>query len=206
MTFVVIAASAAATLATDHPVIAADDVVTVGDAAAAVARAGQVLRSIDDMAAAATATARTEGHAQGYAEGLSVAAGETRAALLAQSVALNIERRRIRADVTRLALEVVRRIAGDLGEAATVAALAERATADFLPDNIAIVRVSADAVATVTDRLRDFTGLTIVGDSSVAANDCLIETALGVSHAGLEIQLAAVERAWAAAGEGSDHG
>ena len=206
MTLFVIAASAAATLATDDPVITIADVGKVRDAVAAVRRAGEVQVMAETRVAAAVEAATNEGRARGHADGLAAAAAETAAAFFAQNLRLGEERRRLRAEVTRLALEVVRRIAGDIGEAAIVAGLAERAAAELLPDAVAVVRVSPGTVDAVSKRLRAFPGLTVVGDVAVAANDCSIENALGVSHAGLEVQLAAVERAWGAAVESVDHG
>lgn len=199
MTLYLIAANRVATLATDDPVVRAGDVGALRTAAETVAAAAE----LHDRSEAAVATATRAGHAEGreagLAEGRAAAAAETRAHLFAMTLALSEERARARTDVSRLALEVVRRIAGEIGDGATVAALAAKATAALLPEEVATVRVAPDAAAEVQARLRQRPGLSVVADGAVGPLDCLIETPLGVSHASLDVQLAAVERAWAEA-------
>ena len=199
MTLYLIAANGAATLATDAPVIRAADVGALRTAAAAVTAAGQLHGRGEEMAAAAKSAGHAAGHEAGMTEGRDAAAAEAREKLFAMTMALSAERARLRADVSSLALQVVRRIAGEIGDEAMVVALAAKATDELLPDESATVRVSPEAFATVQAKLRTRPSLTVVGDASVGANDCLIETPLGISHAGLDVQLAAVERAWAQA-------
>ena len=202
MTLYLLAANRAGTLATDDPVIAAADVGAVNDMAAAVARAG-ALR--DDMAARVAETAdeaATAARAAGHAEGLAAAAAEVQAELFALTLRAAAERSRVRAEVTMIALEVVRRIAAEIGEPKVVAGLAERAAAALLPDEVATVRVPAAALAAVADRLQRHAGLTVVADATLEPNGCVVTTALGSSHAGLDLQLAAVERAWASSASG----
>ena len=200
MTMVLIAANRAATLATEDPVIPAASIDRFHDAAGLIAAAGRLHDAIDADRSARLADATAAGRAEGLAAGQAAAAEEAALTLIdlnrRVAEALDVQR----ADVSRLALEVVRRIAGSLGDDATVAALAERAAQDLAPDAVATVRVAPAARDATEQRLRDFAGLTVVGDGTLAPTDCVIETPLGASHAGLEIQIAGIERAWRANG------
>ena len=205
MSLYLITVDSMSTLASDDPVIPAADVGPLRDAAAALAEAVGLRGAAAADAAAVAADGHTAGLAAGYGEGRAAAMAEVSAELLALTGRADADRARVRNDVSQLALEVVRRIAGEIGEADTVAALASRAAADLLPDAIATVRVRPEALEATAARLAGNRGLTVIADPTLAFGDCLIETPLGISHAGLDIQLAAVERAWSAAlPEGTD--
>ena len=193
MTFYLIARADDATLLTDDPVLPPDAVTRCASAVYLVAAASHMRAEVESAAARAAAAARDAG----YREGEAAAAADVQRRLFALSLDLAAERNRLRGDVARLAVEVVRRVAGELGEAPLVAALAERATAGLLPDDIATVRVAPGAQAAVRHRLARLHGVTVTADGTLAPNDCVVETKLGVSHAGLDTQLAAIERAWA---------
>ena len=114
------------------------------------------MRSVMRWAASAEAVrvkAEAAGTATGLAAGREAAAAEARAHLLDLTARAAADRAIARSDVSRLALEVVRRIAGGIGPVDTVAALAERAAADLLPDTVATVRVPPAAVAATSARL-----------------------------------------------------
>jgi type III secretion protein L len=193
-----IAANSAATLVTDDAVIPAREIAALRSASETLTAAASLRDAVVAERDAATAAATAAGYAAGHAAGREAAAAEARAALFDLTLRAADERGRARADVSRLALEVVRRIAGEIGDAATVAALADRAAAELLPDTVAVVRVAPEAREPTADRLQAYPGLTVLGDAALGATDCVIETPLGASHAGLDVQLAAVERAWSA--------
>lgn len=191
-----IAANRAATLAADDAVVPAAALAPLRDAATMLRSVEAMQDAVAGDCAASVARATAEGFAAGEAQGRAAAATEAAQALFDMNVRAAAERQTMRAEVSRLAIEVVRRIASGLGDDATVAALAERAARDLAPDAVAVVRVAPGAVDATAERLRDYPGLTVVGDATREAADCIIETPLGASHAGLEVQLAAVERAW----------
>lgn len=195
-----IAANRAATLAVDDAVVHAAAVAPLRDAAAMLRSVEAMQDAVAGDCAASVERATADGFAAGEAQGRTAAAAEAAQALFDLNVRAAAERQAMRAEVSGLAIEVVRRIASGLGNDATVAALAERAARDLAPDAVAVVRVAPDAVQATTDRLRAFSGLTVVGDAARGPTDCIIETPLGASHAGLDVQLAAVERAWGATG------
>ena len=111
---------------------------------------------------------------------------------------LDAERDRLRGQAATLALEIVRRIAVDLGPDATVAALAERAVRDLLPEEPIRVRVAAERVGAVSARLWPIHGrVEVAAEPGLDPDECLIDTPSGHVRAGLAVQLAALEKAFA---------
>lgn len=200
MSFIVLHADRFATALADDPIIPAADLRLLNGAVALLNEANQVHSDIGQRADAARREAHEAGYADGHREGLEAGAGDIRSELFRLAMRDGEERRARRAEIATLALEVVRRIAGEVGDAAFVAGLADRATAALVPDTVATVRVAPAQVAQVTARLAARTGIVVEGDATLAADDCVVETALGHTHAGLETQLAQIETAWGQAG------
>ncbi|KRC81379.1 FliH/SctL family protein [Sphingomonas sp. Root241] len=192
MSFLVLHADRLATALTDDPLVPAADVGRVQDALALLAEAGDLRQDAEEAIDVARAAAHAEGFAAGREEGL--AAGEIeRQAELVRLAMRDSERQK---DIARLALEVVRRIAGELDDGVMVAGLAERAAAQLVPDSGAVVRVAPAAAEVVRARLNGRAGLSVEADPLLGDQDCVIETALGRTHAGLDTQLAQIERMW----------
>lgn len=196
MSFLVLHADRLATALTDDPLVPAHDVGQVQDALSLLAEAGRLRSGAGDMLQIAHETARAEGFAAGRAEGLAAAEGERKAELFRIALRDSELQRERQKDIARLALEVVRRIAGELEDGALVAGLAERAAAQLAPDSVAVVRVAPAAIESVRARLDGRAGLTVEADPLLEGQDCVIETALGRTHAGLDTQLAQIERMW----------
>jgi type III secretion protein L len=194
MSFVLIRADAAATLMRDDPIVRAADVPVLGDVQRLLADA-QALRE-DARAASVQAgeAARDEGYAAGHAEGLAAGAALVREELLRLAQADVARAEAQRTDLARLGLEVVRRIAADLGPADMVAALAEKAAAAIAPDSQLTVRVPAAALDATRARLG--AGVAVEPDETLSATDCVLSTPLGEVRAGLETQLAQLARQW----------
>lgn len=199
MTFLVLHADRLATALADDPLVPAADVGRVQDALALLAEAGDLRRGAEATTAAAREAARAEGFAAGRAEGLAAAETERQAELFRIALRDSELQRERQKDIARLALEVVRRIAGELDAGAMVAGLAERAAVQLAPDSMAVVRVAPAAVEGVRARLEGRAGLSVEADPSLEGQDCVIETALGRTHAGLDTQLAQIERMWSEA-------
>jgi flagellar biosynthesis/type III secretory pathway protein FliH len=196
MTFLVLHADRLATALADDPLIPAADVGRVQDALALLAEAARLRSDAGDAIDAARATARAEGFAEGRADGLAAAESERQAELFRIALRDSELQRERQKDIARLALEVVRRIAGEFDDGAMVAGLAERAAAQLAPDSVAMVRVAPAAVEATRTRLEGRSGLSVEADPSLGPQDCVIETALGRTHAGLDTQLAQIERMW----------
>ena len=195
MSFHLIAATPGAALLLDQPVIRREDVATVRSAAELIALAETRLADVDAYHAAQAEAGRAEGFKLGHDEGRALAAREAAETVARLHEEMQHVREQLRAATGRLALDVVRRIAVELGPEATLAALTERAVRDVLPDAPITVHVAPASVGAVTTRLWPI-GATIEvqPDETLAPGDCIIETAAGRSHAGLEVQLAALER------------
>lgn len=196
MSFLVLHADRLATALTDDPLVPADDVGRVQDALALLAEAGRLRVGAGAAIDAARENARAEGFAAGRAEGLAAAESERQAELFRIALRDGELQRERQKDIARLALEVVRRIAGELDRSAMVAGLAERAAAQLAPDSVAVVRVAPPALEAVRIRLDGRVGLSVEADPLLGAQDCVIETALGRTHAGLDTQLAQIARMW----------
>lgn len=196
MSFLVLHADRLATALTDDPLVSADDVGRMQDAIALLAEAGRIRAGTGETIDAARESARAEGFAAGRAEGLAAAESERQAELFRITLRDSELQRERQKDIARLALEVVRRIAGELGDGTMVAGLAERAAAQLAPDTVAVVRVAPGAIEAVRERLDGRSGLSVEADPLLAGQDCVIETALGRTHAGLDTQLAQIERMW----------
>jgi flagellar biosynthesis/type III secretory pathway protein FliH len=196
MTFLVLHADRLATTLADDPLVPAADVGRVQDALALLAQAGDLRRGAEATTDAAREAARVEGFAAGRAEGLAAAEAERQAELFRIALRDSELQRERQKDIARLALEVVRRIAGEIDKGAMVAGLAERAAAQLAPDSMAVVRVAPEAAEAVRVRLDGRAGLSVEADPLLEGQDCVIETALGRTHAGLDTQLAQIERMW----------
>lgn len=196
MSFIVLHADRLATVVADDPVVPASEVKRLNDALALFA-AGE--RALADAASGAEATsdvAQGRGYNEGYAAGRAAADAELLDKLIALTQAGRKREDERRRDVARLAIEVVRRIAGEIGPEETVAALARQAALAVMPNAGATVRVAREVHGAVSARLSGLRGVTVEADASLEPTDCLIETALGTTRAGLETQLAGLERHW----------
>ncbi|MBY0301856.1 MULTISPECIES: FliH/SctL family protein [Sphingomonas] len=198
MSYVLIHADTAATLVRDDPIVPATDLPAFSEARTLLEAAAAIRDAAASDARTAADAAREEARAAGHAEGLATGAAQVRDELLRLAAADAARLTAQRDDLARLALEVVRRIAADLGPAEMVAALADRAAASVSPDPSPVVRVHPDAVTATAARLGS--RARIEGDSRLSRDDCVLATPLGEVHAGLETQLAALARAWGIAG------
>ena len=195
MTYLLLAAAPSATLLTDDPILRREDV-------ARLRQAAEVVAAVDAHSRTARDTAVAEGFAQGRAEGAARAARETAETLASVHAALQAERARLRTSTAALALDIVRRIAAGLACDEVLAALAEQAARDLLPEEPIGVRVAPQAVGAVSRRLWPIGArIEVHGDPDLAADDCVLDTPSGRTHAGLEVQLKALEAVFAARGE-----
>jgi type III secretion protein L len=196
MSFILLHADRVATALTDDPVVPAAETDSFRDAAALLAAAGAIRAEAEDRATEAIERGYARGHEQGLADGRAAGEAEMRTEMFRLAMRDGEERRKRQTEIAGLALEVVRRIAGAIGDEAMVARLAERATAEIAPGTAATVRVPPAALDEARNRLAHRTGLTVEADPALDGTDCVIETAFGRAHAGLETQLAQIEKSW----------
>lgn len=189
-----------ATLLADDPIVPANDVTRLRDVTALLDAATTMRDDAHDARNAALASARAEGFRAGHVDGLAAGEASIREELLrlAQDDAVRAEAQR--ADLAKLALEVVRRMAGMIGTPDFVAGIAAQAAAQVAPTTAATVRVNPAVAPRVAERLGSLHHVTVEGDETLEIDDCIVETALGRTHAGLETQIAQLERAWSLTG------
>jgi type III secretion protein L len=172
------------------PVIRREDI--------AAARTGlELLAAIEREAEAEMARARDlaadaeeEGRERGYRDGRRAAEAECARMLLDMEKAAARSRAELRARTVTLAMEVVRRIAGRLGEDAAVAAMAEQAAAELVPEGPVTLRVHPARLAAVRSRLAAHADrISVEADEDLAETGCTLQSSWGRIDAGLETQL-----------------
>lgn len=194
MSYVVLHADQFTTALATNPIVPSAQVDRFRDALRLFEEAGRVREEARGSIDEARGEGRAEGFEAGRREGRAAGEEEMRGELLRLTERAQADEPRRRAEIAALALEVVRRIAGEVGDAAMVAGLAERAAAAVSPDLTAVVRVAPAAAAAVSARLGDRPGVAVEEDPALGPTDCVVETPYGRTHAGLEVQLAQVER------------
>lgn len=196
MSYLVLRADRLATVLADDPVVRAPDVGGFRDAMRLLAEAERLRAEASAATEEAGEAARAEGYAAGLAEGRAAAERDRQAELFRLALRNSELHRERQRDIARIALEVVRRIAGELGDPAMMAGIVERALSELAPESHGIVRVAPEVIAAVRARLAGRDGFEVQADPALAATDCVIETALGRIHAGLETQLGRIETLW----------
>lgn len=194
--FVLLHADRAATLLADDPIVPADDVARFAEVTELLGETAALRADADRARDAALAEARDEGFAAGHAEGRAAGEASIAEALLRLAKADAARAEAQRADLARLAIGVVRRIAGSVGAPEFVAGIAAQAAVKIAPDGVATIRVHPDAAPRASERLAGLRHVAVEEDAALDYTDCVVETALGRTHAGLETQLALLERSW----------
>ncbi len=204
MAFVVLHRDARLAVLNEGGHVPAAEAGLVCEAAALLAEARAVAAAAAANAEAAAETARAEGRAEGLEQGRGEAEAELGARLFALEAKAAEARIAERERTVELALAIVARIADGLGDGPVVAALAARAAADLMPGAQAVIRVPPAALAMARARLG--ADARLVGDPSLGPRDCVIDTPLGRTLAGLDVQLAAIGRNLAEEAEASEEG
>lgn len=147
--------------------------------------------------------ARAEGSAAGLAEGRAAALDAVRAAwgqtLQALERARADELKLQRADVALLALQVARKLIGQLPEPERIARLADEAARGLLPAAAPLqLRLHPDHEEAVRALLGPVLaqGLTLRADAALPPDACRLSSALGEADAALETQLARIAAGW----------
>lgn len=200
MTRLVLARAGGLVLELDEPLIKADALPVVGEAVETLRRLETLREDLVRRGRERFETAREEGLAQGRDEAAREAAGRLAAALAGVEDALRADRAAREARVVDLALAVIGRIAGELGDATVVAALARRALADLDPERPVRLRVHPAVAAAMPPAPADHAGprvLEVLPDPGLQPLDCEIDAEDGIVEAGLAVQLEAVRQALA---------
>lgn len=198
MSYLLLGRTPGHSLLTGDPVIPREAVIDVETALSLVGEAEKRAEAIGLAAHRARDAALEAGRREGYRAGRAEAEREGAETLARLEIAARNARRTMRGETVRLALEVVHRIAGRLGEDAMVKALAEEAVRELVPDRPVVVRVHPDRVEAVRHRLTPHgERVAVEADAGLRPAGCVLVSDIGRVDAGLDTQLAAIERALA---------
>jgi len=187
-------------------VLRAAEVPLIADAQTLRDRLEQLNQEAAQRIEAAEQDARVQGYVQGREQAAREAQDEVAATLVALERKAAQEREQVRAEIAALALQVARKMLGQLPAEDVLAALAANAARDVLnaPTLTLIVHhADCDAVRTrlaaIVDADPSLPRFEVQPDDAVAPGTCRIETALGTVDASLDAQLTRIAAAWGVA-------
>lgn len=191
-------------IAADRRVLRAAEVPPLQDAQALVESLRQLHAEEQARVVEATAQGQAEGFARGLAEGQAQARSDLADELARLARAHEALRQRLQQDLAPLALEVFRKLLGELPADERLARLAAQAARELLPARTWRLRVHPSQVVSLRSALQaldpdDKAGLAeaeIQADADLAESDCRLLTELGSADAGLSTQLARLTAAW----------
>lgn len=203
MSYVLIHRDPATTLLADDPVIPKRDVGRLKDGLGLLERLRSLGEAAETRIKERGEAAHETGWSRGYQEGAAEARREYAELFTTLERAATRDHEESRRQSVVLALEVVRRIAGEVGENEFLSAIAEKAVHDLVPDGAVLVRVHPDRLDAVRSKLAgQGARLEIEADDALGPTDCVLVSSFGRIEAGLETQLAALEHAFREAGHG----
>lgn len=202
MTFVALVRDTSISLVTDEQVLAAADVQALASAVDMGCRLTQLLEQSKQAITSARQDAFEKGHAAGKAAGLLAARDDVAAELTSLAVEAQRQRMALQGSVARLAIQVVRKLAGEVGAPEMVAGLVQTAAADLSPGVSLTLRVYPSVVDAVRTRLDTAPSgkplhVEVHADDTLNPFDCILDTACGTTIAGLDAQLKRLEAALA---------
>jgi len=190
--------------ASSRLVLRAAEVPLFADAQALRDRLEQLTDAQAERVAAAAEEARVKGYVAGREQAAIDGRDEVAATIVELTRAATQEREQMRGEVAGLALQVVRKLLGQLPADGVLAALAETAAREMLPTQTLTLLVHPDQCDAVRARLS--AGATsadapaprfdVQPDPDYAADACRIETEHGSVDASLEAQLERLANAW----------
>jgi type III secretion system HrpE/YscL family protein len=152
--------------------------------------------------AAAAEEARVKGYVEGREQGAIDARDELAATLVELKQTATRECEQLRGEMASLALQVVRKLLGQLPADGVLVALAENAAREMLPTQTLTLFVHPDQCDAVRARLSagaatpDAPRFDVQPDLDRDADSCRIETEHGSVDASLEAQLSRLANAW----------
>jgi flagellar biosynthesis/type III secretory pathway protein FliH len=200
MTRLVLARAGGLALELEEPVISADALPAVGDAIDTLRRLESLREDLIRGSRSRFESAREAGFAQGRDDATREFEGRIAAALERIESALRAERIAREARVVELALAVIDRIAGELGDVTVVAAMARHALAGLDPERPVVLRVHPAVAAALPAPAAGQPGprvLKVLPDPALEPFDCEIDAEDCIVEAGLAVQLGAMRRALA---------
>ncbi len=184
-------------------VLRAADVPLLADAQALRDR----LERLNEEAAARIATAEQDARVQGYVQGREQALRETQDEMAGAVLALQQKtaqaHERFRGEIAALALQVVRKVMGQLPVEGVLSALAATAARDMVPAPSMTLVVHPDQCDAVRAQLASLADadpaqprFDVLPDPDCREGACRIETEFGTVDASLDAQLKRIADAW----------
>ena len=196
MTLLTLYGGEKALLASGRRVFSPEEIGALDGALETAERLDALLRAEQGRVADACAEGTRRGREAGQADGERVAADAQARALLAMQRLHEDDVARQAEEGVALALEIVRRIAGEVAPAHWLAAQARRAAEELVERSPLTLRVHPERVAAVRATLaeREPANETapfdeVLGDESLGYDDCVLDSRFGRVDASLETQL-----------------
>ena len=176
---------------TDRLVYSREDIAHLQSGAELAEHLQAVLAGESERVAQAESDAREAAQVVGLQQGKADASAEASEQLLRHDRARRDDVEQLRLQTSALALEIVRRIAGEVAPAQWLAAQAARASEDLLEHAPLTLRVHPDHVLPVKEELGNRAQVfdDVVADDALAQDACTIESRVGRVDASLETQL-----------------
>lgn len=191
-------------IASDRRVLRAAEVPALQEAEQLLGTLRALLEQERARVDAACEAARADGLRQGLAQAEAQSRAQVADALARLARAQDDERRRQQQAVAGLALEVFRKLLGELPADERLARLASQAARELLPARtwrlqvhprqVGALRASLQAVD--PDDKASLASAEIVADADLAETDCRLVTEFGTADAGLSTQLERLARTW----------
>jgi flagellar biosynthesis/type III secretory pathway protein FliH len=189
-------------IASDRQVLRAHEVPLLESAAELVQHLGQLVAGRAERLQAEVQDARAQGVLLGLAEGRAQARDELASQLLQLQQDQQAQLERLRAEVAALALEVARRLLGQVSAQERLALLAEQAARDLLPAPTLKLHVHPSQLEALrawregAAQASVLAGTELCGDATLPPDGCRLETGLGSADASLPAQLGRLAAAW----------
>lgn len=143
--------------------------------------------------------ARVDGYARGYDEGKAEARNKLSKALLVSQREVLAAKTDMRPYSVQLAVNIVRKIGLELGKATCITQLAAKCAEEMSSDDYIKLHVSPEVVDDVSANLSSLLidsgspSIDVVVDEELDSTACILSTAFGTVHAGLEDQLSIIQ-------------
>lgn len=197
--------------ASEQLVIPATEIKAIQNVAELGCKLNLLLEEEQSRTEAAEQEGYKKGYQQGREDGLQQALDDMSARLTELAALVDHRHRELRASVARIAVQIVRKIAAEVGAGEMVISLAETASQELVPSETLVVKVHPRNLEKVAEGLQLPSGATarhkhlvVRADDTLDMYDCVLQAEYGSVIAGLEVQLEKLETVLKAGQEGSD--
>lgn len=180
-------------LATDRPIVKADEHSVFTDVLSLL----DGLRQLQAEQRRAVETAEAEAHDRGYAEGQRAGRDEFARAVAELSGQFAQHRERVEQEIASLALAALRLMVASIGDEAMLTGITRRAVAAVVPDGRILVEASpamCPAIKRALAPLDEGSRITLQPDPALSDRQCRVTAPNGRIVADLDVQLDAIAR------------